>query len=489
MPPSDSSTYYRKGFGLKAEVQDTLAADYTGRLVDLLRARAFTLGAGPVTIRLAREFGFCYGVERAVEYAYQTRAKFPDRRISLAGEIIHNPHVNTKLRDMGIVFLSRGETGFDYAHVRADDVVILPAFGVTIADFETLREIGCVVVDTTCGSVLNVWKRGEHYAKDGFPSLIHRQYYHQETRATASQVERYPGGTYLVVRDLAQARDVCEYIEGKGLSREAFLEKYRAQASPQFDPAVHLRRIGGANQTTMLARGAPAVGEGGGGGGVPGGNLPPVRHDRQRDAGPAGRGERTAPRAARRDARARRLQLEQHDLPRRPLGGGGAAVPRGRRALRGPGARRDPAPAAGRAGGGRDGGMARRDGARARRAHRRREHAEQQDRRGRGARARHARRRSREHPLSALGYAALHGGGASAVLIPALGGKIRDVTLAGRQWFWHNADIPVARPARGDSYALAGDSGGLDECFPTIAACRVPAWVRGAGDLELPDHR
>jgi len=261
MPPSDSSTYYRKGFGLKAEVQDTLAADYTGRLVDLLRARAFTLDAGPVTIRLAREFGFCYGVERAVEYAYQTRAKFPDRRIHLAGEIIHNPHVNAKLRDMGIVFLSRGETGFDYAHVRADDVVILPAFGVTIADFETLREIGCVVVDTTCGSVLNVWKRVEHYAKDGFTSLIHGKYYHEETRATASQVERYPGGTYLVVRDLAQARDVCEYIEGKGLSREAFLEKYRAQASPQFDPAVHLRRIGVANQTTMLARESLAIGE------------------------------------------------------------------------------------------------------------------------------------------------------------------------------------------------------------------------------------
>jgi 4-hydroxy-3-methylbut-2-enyl diphosphate reductase len=93
------TTYVRKGFGLKAEVQDTLAADYTGQLVDMLRAREYTLTAGDTTVRLAKEFGFCYGVERAVDYAYQTRIKFPDKRIFLAGEIIHNPHVNAKLRE------------------------------------------------------------------------------------------------------------------------------------------------------------------------------------------------------------------------------------------------------------------------------------------------------------------------------------------------------------------------------------------------------
>ncbi|MFI5311551.1 MAG: 4-hydroxy-3-methylbut-2-enyl diphosphate reductase [Gemmatimonadales bacterium] len=261
MPPAEQDTYFRKGFGLKTEVQDTLSADYTGRLVDLLRAREYTLVAGPVTVRLAREFGFCYGVERAVEYAYQTRSKFPDRRIFLAGEIIHNPHVNAKLREMGIVFLSPGDTGFDYSGVRPDDVVILPAFGVTITDFETLRRIGCVMVDTTCGSVLNVWKRVETYATGSFTALIHGKYYHEETRATASQVEKHPGGTYLVVRDMAQAQDVCDFIEGRGLDRAAFLAKYRAQASPHFDPDVHLLRIGVANQTTMLARESLAIGE------------------------------------------------------------------------------------------------------------------------------------------------------------------------------------------------------------------------------------
>lgn len=259
---ASESTYVRKGFGLKAEVQDTLTADYDGKLVDLLLAREYTLTAGDVTIRLAKEFGFCYGVERAVEYAYQTRLKFPDKKIYLAGEIIHNPHVNAKLKEMGIVFLKPSDKGFDYTGVQPGDVVILPAFGVTIHDFETLREIGCVMVDTTCGSVLNVWKRVEAYARDGFTSLIHGKYYHEETRATASQVEKYPGGTYLVVRNMAEAEDVMAYIAGTFPGgREAFLGKYAHAASPHFDPDLHLKRIGVANQTTMLARESLAIGE------------------------------------------------------------------------------------------------------------------------------------------------------------------------------------------------------------------------------------
>ena len=255
-----NATYFRKGFGLKAEVQETLAADYTGGLVDQLRANDYTLSVGDVTIRLAREFGFCYGVERAVEYAYQTRRKFPDRRIFLAGEIIHNPHVNTRLREMGIDFLVPGEGGFDFAGVRPDDVVILPAFGVTVEDFARLRELGCVMVDTTCGSVLNVWKRVESYARDAYTALIHGKYYHEETRATASQVTRFPGGHYIIVRDMDEARAVCEYIEGRG-ERQAFLRAFEKKTSAGFDPDLHLRRVGVANQTTMLARESLAIGE------------------------------------------------------------------------------------------------------------------------------------------------------------------------------------------------------------------------------------
>ena len=262
---ANASTYFRKGFGLKGEVEATLAADYDGSLVDLLRERDHTLTVGNVTVRLAREFGFCYGVERAVEYAYQTRRKFPDRRILLVGEIIHNPHVNRRLGEMGIEILEPGHDAagkpvFDYSGVSPSDVVILPAFGVTVRDFETLRGLGCVVVDTTCGSVLNVWKRVESYARDGFTALIHGKHYHEETRATASQVERYEGGAYLVVRDMSEAQLVCDYIEGRSTSDD-FMARFARATSAGFDPDFHLRRIGVANQTTMLARESLAIGE------------------------------------------------------------------------------------------------------------------------------------------------------------------------------------------------------------------------------------
>ncbi|MEP6690319.1 MAG: 4-hydroxy-3-methylbut-2-enyl diphosphate reductase [Gemmatimonadaceae bacterium] len=252
-------TYFRKGFGLKTVVAGTLDAEYSARLVDRLRDGHFALTAGDVTVRLAREFGFCYGVERAVEYAYQTRSKFPDRRTFLLGEIIHNPHVNERLREMGITILETNAQGrFSFGDLTAEDVVILPAFGVTMDDFTALRAVGCVMVDTTCGSVLNVWKRVEGYARDGFTSLIHGKHYHEETRATASQATKYPGAHHLVVRDMAEAREVCEYIEGRG-DRLRFLAKYGERASVGFDPDVHLARIGVANQTTMLAKESLAI--------------------------------------------------------------------------------------------------------------------------------------------------------------------------------------------------------------------------------------
>jgi 4-hydroxy-3-methylbut-2-en-1-yl diphosphate reductase len=257
----EQMTYFRKGFGLKADVQGDLSADYNGRVVDALREHDYTLAVDDVTIRLAREFGFCYGVERAVEYAYQTRRKFPDRHLLLVGEIIHNPHVNAKLRSMGIEILEPDASGaFDFGTIRPEDVVILPAFGVTIAAFDALRAIGCVLVDTTCGSVLNVWKRVDAYARDGYTALIHGKHHHEETLATASQVMKYPGGSYLVVRDMNEARVVCDYIEGRG-DRAAFLAKFARAISPGFDPDVHLRRIGVANQTTMLAKESLAIGE------------------------------------------------------------------------------------------------------------------------------------------------------------------------------------------------------------------------------------
>jgi 4-hydroxy-3-methylbut-2-en-1-yl diphosphate reductase len=248
-------TYFRKGFGLKGAIEGALTADYHSRVVDAIRGSGYKLEVGDLTFRLAREFGFCYGVDRAVEYAYETRTKFPDKRTFLVGEIIHNPHVNHKLAAMGVEFLHRpeGRDGeFDFSSLTADDVVILPAFGVTVRDFQRLRALGCVLVDTTCGSVLNVWKRVEVYARDGFTALIHGKNYHEETKATSSQVNKYPGGKYLVVRDMTEARLVCGYIEGTG-NRERFLEHFNEKMTPGFDPDRDLQRVGVANQTTMLS--------------------------------------------------------------------------------------------------------------------------------------------------------------------------------------------------------------------------------------------
>jgi 4-hydroxy-3-methylbut-2-en-1-yl diphosphate reductase len=256
------STYYRRGLGLKKEVEPILAAEYHSAIVEEIRSLGHRATFGDVTVRLAEEFGFCYGVDRAVDYAYQTARKFPDRRIFLVGEIIHNPHVNHRMQEMGIAFLYRTERGdFDFGGLGPDDVVIMPAFGVTVEDFHRLKAIGCILVDTTCGSVLNVWKRVESYARDGFTALIHGKYFHEESRATASQVTGYAEGRYLIVRDMDEARLVMDYIEQKpgALSREAFVAHFREKASPGFDPDLHLIRIGVANQTTMLATESLAI--------------------------------------------------------------------------------------------------------------------------------------------------------------------------------------------------------------------------------------
>ena len=254
-------TYFQRGFGLKDEIKPHLAADYHSRIVELLRESRHRLRAGDLTFLLAREFGFCYGVERAVEYAYETRRQFPDRRIFLTGEIIHNPHVNSRLREMGIGFLrNTNGTGPGIDAVRPDDVVILPAFGVTVQEMEALRQRGSVLVDTTCGSVLNVWKNVDRFSASGFTALIHGKYAHEETRATASRTTRQPGGRYLVVRNIEEAEVVCGYIRRGGDSR-AFQARFAPACSDGFDPDRDLGRIGLANQTTMLSSESLAIQE------------------------------------------------------------------------------------------------------------------------------------------------------------------------------------------------------------------------------------
>lgn len=254
-------SYFQKGFNLKAAVAPVLQRSYGSEVVERLKALGYRARAGPLTLRLAREFGFCYGVDRAVEYAYETREKFPDRRVFLSGEIIHNPEVNGRLRAMGIEILEEhDDVAARYAPVRAEDVVILPAFGVTAAQMRHLRERGCVLVDTTCGSVLTVWKNVHAYARDGFTAVIHGKHHHEETKATASQATTHEGGRFLCVRDEQEAALVCEVIRGRTPGSE-LLARLGHAASPGFDPDRHLQRIGLANQTTMLMSESIRVGE------------------------------------------------------------------------------------------------------------------------------------------------------------------------------------------------------------------------------------
>jgi 4-hydroxy-3-methylbut-2-enyl diphosphate reductase len=243
--------YIQKGFGLKKQIKDLLQSDFHSGLVDVLREGGHTLTFDDLTVRLARDFGFCYGVDRAVDLAYETREHFPDKTLYITNEIIHNPYVNRRLVELGVRFLGQGYTLDD---VSPDDVVILPAFGVTVAEMASLKQKQCVLVDTTCGSVMNVWRRVRQYVTEGRTSVIHGKYAHEECRATSSRA-REDGSHYVVVFDKAEAQLVCATITGgpEALSRDAFLERFEASISPGFDPEQHLERLGVANQTTMLS--------------------------------------------------------------------------------------------------------------------------------------------------------------------------------------------------------------------------------------------
>lgn len=273
------STYFQKGFGLKATVGPILAQSYDSGVVDRLRALGNVARAGDLTLKLAKEFGFCYGVDRAVEYAYQTREQFPDKVVFLSGEIIHNPDVNERMRRMGIRILPEAkDPETRYAEVRAGDVVILPAFGVTVGEMNHLKAKGSILVDTTCGSVLNVWKNVHKYAREGFTAVIHGKHYHEETKATASQALTHSGGRYLCIRDLGEAEFVADFIRGAHTD-EALLGRFAHAVSPGFAPAEDLQHIGLANQTTMLMSESLKVQE----------ILRAAMVDRYGDAGLAGR--------------------------------------------------------------------------------------------------------------------------------------------------------------------------------------------------------
>ncbi len=250
-----SENYHRRSFGHAAEVMEVMDSEYQSQLIQEIRQNNYRLQRGNVTIRLAEAFGFCWGVERAVAMAYETRQHFPQERIWITNEIIHNPSVNQRLREMDVNFIPAIAGEKDFSPIDTGDVVILPAFGASVLEMQILDEKGCKIVDTTCPWVSKVWNSVEKHKKRQYTSIIHGKYAHEETIATSSFA-----GIYLVVLNLEQANYVSRYILEEG-DRTEFLEKFKNAHSVGFDPDKDLECIGIANQTTMLKSETEQIGK------------------------------------------------------------------------------------------------------------------------------------------------------------------------------------------------------------------------------------
>lgn len=250
-----SDNYHRKGFGHQEEVTATLNQEYQSNLIQAIRQNNYEMTKGDVTIRLAEAFGFCWGVERAVAMAYETRTHFPTEKIWITNEIIHNPSVNKRLKEMNVDFIPMEGVEKDFSVVDSGEVVILPAFGASVGEMQLLNDKGCTIVDTTCPWVSKVWNSVEKHKKRSYTSIIHGKYKHEETVATSSFA-----GIYLVVLNMAEAEYVANYILNGG-DKEEFLTKFKNAYSEGFNPEKDLERLGIANQTTMLKSETEAIGK------------------------------------------------------------------------------------------------------------------------------------------------------------------------------------------------------------------------------------
>ena len=250
-PPPSAQRINLRTPEVMLEVQAKVEQHYQSSLVEKIRAEEGVFEIGKTHFYLAKQFGFCYGVERAIDLAYAARKVFPEARLFLVGEIIHNPEVNAQMAALGIQNLFDREHSTSLDSLQPEDVVILPAFGAETSMIEKIKERGCRVVDTTCGDVMSVWKRVRQNAAEQVTSIIHGKAAHEETRATASRALGKGEGHYLIVFNLEEADAVCDYIVHGG-DKKIFLKKFEGALSAGFDPDLHLQRIGVANQTTML---------------------------------------------------------------------------------------------------------------------------------------------------------------------------------------------------------------------------------------------
>lgn len=234
----------------KRKQQDKMKKDFTPTLLDL----------GGLQIYLARHFGFCYGVENAIEISFRTIEENPGRRIFLLSEMIHNPQVNADLQSRGVRFLqdTHGAPLIPFEELNAEDIVIIPAFGTTLEIERRLQEIGIQTekYNTTCPFVEKVWNRSSQIAKKDYTIIVHGKPGHEETRATFSHAAAET--PTVVVKDMSEAKVLAQYIR-EGLPAESFYDRFKGQYSEGFDVARDLARIGVVNQTTMLASDTQAI--------------------------------------------------------------------------------------------------------------------------------------------------------------------------------------------------------------------------------------
>jgi 4-hydroxy-3-methylbut-2-enyl diphosphate reductase len=246
-------------------VQEKMSKAFSSELIQDIKGeedsslQEVTKGEGnnAITFKLAKDYGFCWGVERSIDLAWAARDQYPDRNMHLTNELIHNPKVNNMLKDMDINFIEKTEQGKRFGDIDEGDVVILPAFGASLEEMRMLDEKGVTVVDATCPYVSKVWMVIDKHVKKDMTTVIHGKWNHEESQATASMAQHY-----IIVKNMDEAQEIADYIMGVegALTDEELLEKYKNQVSKGFDPKKHLKKIGLANQTTMYKKETQAIG-------------------------------------------------------------------------------------------------------------------------------------------------------------------------------------------------------------------------------------
>ena len=252
-----SPTFHRQGFKeVRDNVEKSMGEQFKSGLVDELKSNDYVITKDGVTVHLAKDFGFCWGVERSIALAYEAVEHFPNKKVHITNELIHNPEVNDRLHDMNVQFIEKVNDSIkDFSTVSDGDVVILPAFGASFEEMSLLHSKNVDIVDTTCPWVSKVWNTVDKHQKEGLTSIIHGKYAHEETVATVSFCEEY-----ICVKDMKEAEMVADYIVNGG-DKTQFLTYFEKAVSKGFDPDTMLRKVGLANQTTMYKKETRAIGQ------------------------------------------------------------------------------------------------------------------------------------------------------------------------------------------------------------------------------------